>query len=49
MAGATMVQVECSNFTKPLCMQEVITGLDRFMAENGFRCLADMRGIAHQK
>ena len=49
MAGATMVQVGCSNFTKPLCMQEVITGLDRFMAENGFCCLADMRGIAHQK
>ena len=48
LAGASMVQVGCSNFTNPLCMTEVIDGIDEYAYEHGYKSLAEMRGIAHR-
>lgn len=49
LAGATMIQVGCANFTDPMCMQKVIDGLDAYMERNGFHSLAELRGLAHSK
>ena len=48
LAGASMVQVGCSNFANPLCMTEVIDGIDKYAYEHGYKSLSEMRGIAHR-
>lgn len=47
LAGASAVQVGCCNFTNPMCMVEVIDGIDRYLKDNGFATLSEIRGLAH--
>lgn len=47
-AGATMLQVGSANFSNPMCMVEVIEGIDNYMTGKGYSSLADIRGIAHK-
>ena len=47
-AGATMLQVGSANFVNPMCMVEVIEGIDNYLAEKGYSALSDVRGIAHR-
>jgi dihydroorotate dehydrogenase (NAD+) catalytic subunit len=47
MAGASAVQVGTANFVRPTVCLEIIDGIQKFMAENSFRTIAEMVGIAH--
>jgi len=47
LAGAAAVQVGCCNFTNPMCMSEVIQGIDRYLCDNGYSSIREIRGIAH--
>ena len=47
-AGATMLQVGSANFVNPMCMVEVIAGIDEYLDKNGYSSPADIRGIAHK-
>lgn len=48
LAGASMVQVGSANFRNPAAMIQVIDGIDRYLAEHGYRALSEIRGLAHQ-
>lgn len=48
MAGASMVQVGTMNFVNPMCMVEVIGGIDDYLASHNYKSLDDIRGIAHK-
>ncbi|MBO4234877.1 MAG: dihydroorotate dehydrogenase [Firmicutes bacterium] len=48
MAGASMVQIGSQNFVNPMCMVEVIAGIDDYLAANGHSGLSDIRGISHR-
>lgn len=48
LAGAAMIQVGCSNFTNPMCMMDVIAGIDQYASAHGYTCLDDFRGLAHR-
>ncbi|MBE6990357.1 MAG: dihydroorotate dehydrogenase [Ruminococcaceae bacterium] len=48
LAGATAVQVGSINFVNPLCMREVIEGIDRYLADNGYKSVGEIRGLAHR-
>lgn len=45
MAGATAVQVGTANLLNPTAMPEIIDGMAQFMAEQGIKDLAEIRGI----
>lgn len=47
LAGASAVQVGCCNFVNPMCMIEVIDGIDAYLKDNGFASIRDLRGLAH--
>jgi len=48
MAGATAVAVGTANFVNPRATVEVLEGIERFMAENGIKDIAELVGIAHR-
>ena len=43
-----MVQVGTMNFVNPMCMVEVIGGIDDYLASHDYKSLDDIRGIAHK-
>lgn len=45
MAGATMTAVGTANFINPKATEEIVTGIERFMEENGIKSLDEIRGI----
>ena len=45
-AGATAVAVGMQNFVNPRAMEEIIIGLNRYLAENGFESARDIIGLA---
>lgn len=47
-AGATMVQVGSANFVNPMCMVEVIEGMDNYLVNKGYSSVSEIRGIAHK-
>ena len=47
MAGASAIQVGCCNFTNPMCMVEVIEGIDQYLKDNSYTSLSEIRGLAH--
>ena len=48
LAGATMVQVGCTNFTDPMCMHKVIEGMAAYLERSGCLSFEELRGQAHQ-
>ena len=46
MAGCAAVQVGTATFQNPRAMEEIISGIEAYMARKGFRTLGDFRGIA---
>lgn len=49
MAGASFVEVGTYKFTNPLCMVQIIDGLDAFMRRKGYATVAQMRGAARRQ
>lgn len=45
MAGASAIQVGTATFANPLCMLEIIQGLENFMKRKGYKKLEDFRGL----
>ncbi len=48
LAGASMVQVGSANFTNPMCMVEVIQGIDEYLDSHGYKGLTGIIGLAHK-
>ncbi|HNY20630.1 MAG TPA: dihydroorotate dehydrogenase [Treponemataceae bacterium] len=46
MTGASAVQVGTATFANPHAMEEILDGLESFMARKGYSSLAEMRGLA---
>lgn len=49
LAGASMVQVGCANFTNPNAMPEIIQGIDQYLAQRGCRSVSEIVGVAHRQ
>lgn len=47
MAGATMVAVGTANFHNPAATEDVITGIEQFMAENGVKDIRELIGCVN--
>ena len=46
LAGASMVQVGSANFTNPMCMPEVISGIDSYLNDHSYSSISDIVGAA---
>lgn len=46
MTGASAIQVGTATFANPHAMEEILAGLESFMARKGYADIASMRGIA---
>ena len=44
IAGASAVQIGTATFYEPRTAETIAEGLERYMAENGFASIADLRG-----
>ena len=44
IAGASAVQIGTATFYEPRTAETIAEGLERYMAENGFASVADLRG-----
>ena len=45
LAGASAVSVGTANFFNPKATEEIAAGIEAYMDANGFRTIADMRGM----
>ena len=46
LAGASMLQVGCTNFVNPMCMVEVINGIDTYLFKHGYTSVNEIKGLA---
>ncbi len=49
LAGATAIAVGMYNFVDPLIMKKIITGIDQYLNESGFKALKGIIGLAHKE
>ncbi len=49
LAGATAIQVGAGNFVNPMLMKEVISGIDDYLAANGFKSVSEITGLANRR
>lgn len=48
LAGASLLQVGSANFANPMCMPEVIQGLDQYLDSHGYKSIKEIIGAAHK-
>ncbi len=48
LAGANAVAVGMYNFVDPLCMNNIISGIDAYLDKNGFSSVKEIIGLAHR-
>ena len=45
MAGATVIQVGTATFMKPDISMDIIDGMEKYLEDNGYESIEDIRGI----
>ena len=45
MAGATVVQVGTATFMKPDISMDIIEGMEKYLEDNGYESIEEIRGI----
>ena len=48
LAGANLIMVGTANFTNPLLPLEIISGLEKYLRDNGFSDINDIVGLAYK-
>lgn len=48
LAGASMIQVGSANFANPMCMVEIIQGIDEYLDSHNYKSVNDIIGLAHK-
>ena len=48
LAGASMIQVGSANFANPMCMVEVIQGIDEYLNSHNYKSVKEIIGLARQ-
>jgi dihydroorotate dehydrogenase (NAD+) catalytic subunit len=49
LAGATAIGVGMYNFVDPLIMKKIISGVDKYLNENGLQTIKEIIGLAHKE